>query len=271
MGRAEKKEHLALLAAILAILVAAETVGGGSYFFQTRLIRAAAFAFTVLPLIRAATNFRVYDPTIVRVTQTSLAALAIFAESHVIAFAGGSYFGLPDDTAHALVANLYIAGLLTLIIGSELALGKMGNRPKAFAALATAGLICVFLLCFAYAGGYVRPSLAAASNLPLAYAVAISLVAASGFLSFTRLGGRLPLLRSFVSYFLAGCAFLVVSAVFSFFALVLAVWPSMPIAQAAYAEAFSFMTAVSLMFLAFGKLRGFGGIYKDIHESEADA
>lgn len=42
-----------------------------------------------------------------------------------------------------------------------------------------------------------------------------------------------------------------------------------PAYQIMYAGAFSFFAAVSLMFLAFGKLRGFGGIYKDLQEEEA--
>ncbi|HTK05144.1 MAG TPA: hypothetical protein VL500_06160, partial [Candidatus Eisenbacteria bacterium] len=111
MTATEKREHAALIAVNVLLIVAAETVGGGTYFYTTRLIQGVALLFMLLPLLRVFTNFKVYDPTILRVIQASLAALLIFTESHATAYAGHYFFGLGGDTMQALITNFYIAGL----------------------------------------------------------------------------------------------------------------------------------------------------------------
>lgn len=271
MTAPEKREHAALIILNAAIIVAAETVGGGTYFYATRLIEGVGMVFMLLPLIRLFAKAKVYDPTIVRIVQTSLVALLIFTESHALAYAGHYYFGLDGETVQTLIADMYLAGLLALIIGAEMVLGKISERPKAMVWLPTVALLAVTAMNLVFATGAMRPSLGVASALPLIYVVAVSVVTAFGFVSFNGLRRRLPLMRGFVEYNMAGAACVAGSATVSFFAYVLGSAFALPANQVAYAAAFFFFGAVSLMFLAFGKLRGFGGIYKDLQEAAAEA
>lgn len=184
-------------------------------------------------------------------------------------YAGHRFFRLDDDTVQALVANFYIAGLLTVIIGVEMVLAKIGKRPKALVAVPTAAFLALSALSVAFAAGLVHPSLSAESALPLSYSVSMALIAAFGFASFNRLRTRLPLLRGFVGYFAVGAGFVAASAIANFFGDVLADARLLPSHQVADVGMFLFFIAVSIMFLAFGKLRGFGGIYDDLAKEKA--
>ncbi len=269
MRKSEILEHSVMLLANLAIIIAAEMLGGRSPLTETWFFQGVALLFAVLPLVRIFTNFKVYDPTIARVTQASLAAFVIFAESRVLEFAGHRWFGLDDDTIQALVANFYIAGLLTVIIGVEMVLAKIGKRPKALLAVPAAAFFGLSAMTIAFAAGAVHPSLSAESALPLSYSVSIAVVLAYGFASLNRLRTRMPLLRGFLGYFGAGAAFIAASAVANFFGDVLVDARLLPSHQVGDVGMFLFFAAVSVMFLAFGKLGGFGGIYKDLQEEDA--
>ncbi|HTM68835.1 MAG TPA: hypothetical protein VL426_06085 [Candidatus Binatia bacterium] len=270
MSPSEKREHAALIAVNAAVIVAAETVGGGSYFYGKRLLEGVGLLFMLLPLIRVFTKSKVYDPTIVRIVQACLVALLIFTESTAFGFAGHYFFGLDGDTVQALIADFYLAGLLALIIGAEMVLGRISKRSPYIVWLPTLALLGLSGLNLAFALGVARPTLGVMSPLPLAYAVAVSVVAAFGFVSFNRLRGKLPLMRGFVDYIMAGAACIAASTIVTFFAFVLATALGLAAFQVAYFGSFFFLAAVSLMYLAFGKLGGFGGIYKDLQQAEAD-
>ncbi len=255
---------VSLLLINIVIIVLAENLGGGTYFSQSGWIHGIAILFILLALTRVFEHFGLKtDPVLRWIINASLAALFVFAASHFIEFLSFHISGKYTDQGFASVINMYLASLFLLVAGAEFVLRMAGKKkgtlvkPAVFLACLFAGITLVFI--YYYNRNLI--SLEPDSIMPYVY-VAITLLAGYFVYSALRLIKiSLVPLESFAKYMMWATAFVVIAAILNALYEVIADGLHVPDYQIVYFSHFLFYGALSVMFLAFGRLKTLGGMY----------
>jgi hypothetical protein len=259
---------LALLNGV--IFLSAELVGDGTFFYQTGLIQAFAIPFIILALTRIVAVKAIHDPTLKRMVQGCLLAILVFAESHVIGFFSRIFFRIGEEAMLVNVANLYLAGLLLFIIGTQFVLRvRSAERSSLVIGASTFMLLFLSALAVVFSLDASLVSLRPSSPMPYVYGLLAAAIGFFSILSMERARRALAVLDRFWRYMIAGSAFIAASALLSIFHVFAVLRLGAPAHQVAYLNCLAFYIGMSLMFVAFGWAVPKTGIYADLAEEEA--
>ena len=249
-----------LLGVNLAIILLAETLRGGRYFYDTGLIHIPVSMFVLLASTRIFGRYYLYDPVLKKFLGWSLAALAILLLSHGIEFADQT-LGLdwPASAVYGGVISFHLTALLCVAVGAFHILKAYGRmRFATFWLVLTAlvGVVSFLASLAAYTGmiSTVPPLLYMLIAFAAGMATCVPTIAISRIV---------PVLREFSLYLTGALVFIVMAAGADALHLV-AKGEYVVYQQATYVSHFAFYAALSLMFLAFGKLSNMGGVYRDL-------
>lgn len=246
-----------LLGLNVAIIIAAETLGGGRAFYDTGLIHVPVSIFVLLASTRIFGRYYLYDPVLKKFLGWSLAALAILLLSHGIEFVDQNLgYGWPTSSVYGGIISFHLTAILCVAVGAFHILKAYGKMRFATFWLVLAALVGVvaFLASFAtYLG--VIPYVPASLYMLISGAAGVATVVPTMTIAKT-----IPVLREFAERLAAALTFMTVAAGTEALHLV-AGSEYVVYQQATYVSHFAFFAALSLMFLAFGKLANLGGVY----------
>lgn len=249
-----------LLGVNLAIILLAETLRGGRYFYDTGLIHIPVTMFVLLASTRIFGRYYLYDPVLKKFLGWSLAALSILLLSHSIEFADQN-LGLhwPASAVYGGIISFHLTALLCIAVGAFhilKAYGKMRFATFWLVLSALVGVVSFLASLAAYVG--LIPSVPPLLYMLIAFAAGVATCVPT--LAISRL---VPVLREFSLYLTGSLVFIVAAAGTDALHLV-AKGEYVVYQQATYVSHFAFYAALSLMFLAFGKLSNLGGVYRDV-------
>ncbi|MFZ2201971.1 MAG: hypothetical protein WAV56_01090 [Microgenomates group bacterium] len=130
--------HWTLLFINVAIIVFVEATG--MFFMRTGLIHLLAILFIVLGISRIFVHYDVYDQYLKPLIHGGILTLLIFAVSHVLEYFSYSFLYLPYDAIAANVVNLYLMGLLIIILSVEYFLKRIEKGSKILSPILYAGV-----------------------------------------------------------------------------------------------------------------------------------
>ncbi len=254
---------LTLLALNMIIILSAEFVGGGKYFFDTGIIHALAIGFIILAASRIYWHYYSYDAFLEKFFHAVIAALLVFAAAHFAEFISYKVLMLSEDATFANVANFYIVSLLVIVMGAEMFLAVHDRRSRlvlwitGMAAVIFVGLSTALFL------NDELISLEADSAAPYLYAVLSVLAGALAFVRAEKIGRLVSISRNFIDYLLAAIALIVLSVLPNVFYEILED-AGLPDHQVIYVSHFLFYAALSLIFLSFRATANLPGVYADV-------
>jgi len=249
-----------LLVVNLAIIVLAETLRGGRFFYDSGFIHIPVTLFVLLASTRIFGRYYLYDPVLKKFLGWSLAALAILMVSHVIEFADQNLgYHWPASAVYGGIVSFHLAALLAVAVGAFHILKAYGRmRFATFWLVLTAlvGVVSFLASLAAYVG--MIPSVPPALYMLIAFAAGLATCVPT-----MTIARMVPVLKDFATYLTGALVFIVAAAGTDALHLV-AQSEYVVHQQATYVSHFAFFAALSLMFLAFGKLSNLGGVYRDI-------
>ncbi|MBI5742793.1 MAG: hypothetical protein HZA25_03065 [Candidatus Niyogibacteria bacterium] len=252
-----------LAALNVAIVLLAEFVGDGKYFFESGIIHIIAILFIILAISRSFMHYYTYDPSFEKFLHASIAALLIFAASHFIEYLTFMTANVYEDAVFANVANMYIMSLLVLIIGGDIFMRAFSSGPTLLMKASAAAIAALTALTIMLLLRSKLISLEPDEIYPYIYGVA--LVSCGGFALYQmrRIRDRISLPHGFINYFMAATTLIIIAALINIFYEFLENILVLPAHQVIYLSHFAFYAALSLMFIAFSKLSRLGGILAD--------
>lgn len=240
----------------VAIIIVAETLGGGRMFFDTGLIHVPVILFILLVSTRIFGRYSLYDPVLRRFLAWSLGALAVLLVSDSVEFAAQNLgYRLPAPAVYGGVISFHLVAILAVAVGTFHILKAHGRmRYAAFwlAAAATVGVVSFLLAFAAYAGAI--PAVPPVMYMAVAFAAGTATAVPT-----LALGRIVPALKDFSSYLGTALVFLTAAAGVNALHLI-ANGEYAVYRQAAYVSHFALFAALSLMFLAFGKMANLAGL-----------
>lgn len=243
----------------LSIVVLAEFVGGGMFFYRTGIIHVIALGFIGLAALRVRAHYYSYDQYLEKVMHASLIAMGIFAISHIFEAVSFSVFHAYEDPIFASVANFYIISLLVITIGTELFLKKLFQRSYALVIFLEVLVVGFFALSIYFIKDGSVVSLEPDSVAVPLYAVAIFAAGLYALLRLRQIKSHVPMSSNFLNYYIASIVLIVIAALFNIGYEILVDKFHVPEFQVIYMSHFLFYGALSLMFLAFNYMRDLGG------------
>ncbi len=249
------------------IIIAALTVENGIFFFRTGLIHGIAILFIGLAVSRVFFRYYTYDPILEKFIHASLFAMAVFAVSHVIEFVSMMVFKAYGDTVFANVANLYLIGILSMIIGSgHFVKHKYPVYTKVLKWFSFASIFILIALSLSFLLIYSHISLDPDGFLPYAYAVVLLLVGTLAIIEITKIKKLTDIAKGFGNYLTAAVALILLSALINIFYEVSLSFFGVAENVSIYIGHFVFYAALSLFFLSYQKFSYLEeiGVYKGI-------
>jgi hypothetical protein len=254
-----------LIAANVAIVVATLTVGGGAFFHESGLIHAIALLFIVLAAVRIFTRFYLFDPELRILLLASLAAMAVFALSHLVEFASFTIGHGYTDAAFANVINFYVISLLILLYGAETAIvryRKAGEWKLAVIGACALGLLVLTVL---FLTATLEVSLEPEDVAPYAYAALVAAALASCVVRWRKLRAMYGWFHGFIDRVLLSAGMVALATAPNVFYEHL---EHVGVSErlSIYLSHFTFYAALTVMYLAFDRIQDLGGLHKDLRE-----
>lgn len=253
--------HWTLLFVNVAIIIFVEATS--MFFMRTGLIHLIAILFIALGISRIFVHYDVYDQYLKPLIHGGILTLLIFAVSHVLEYFSYSFLYLPYDAIAANVVNLYLAGLLIVVLSVEHFLKRIEKEPKILSPVLYAGVSVSLALTvlFFFRSNLVRLTLA---NWQIyGYGLAVVVVAILGIRQLLRLRSHVTILVNFINYFLVSFVLISISAMLYVLNDFLGS-AGVSYVQVMYVSHFLFYGALSLMFLAFVRISHLGGVYEGL-------
>ncbi|KKW24028.1 MAG: hypothetical protein UY70_C0009G0015 [Candidatus Kaiserbacteria bacterium GW2011_GWB1_52_6] len=245
----------------ITIIIAAEFIGGGTFFFENGIIHGIAALFIIGVAISLLHRYYFADPMLKKFLNACLIAFGVFSFSHVVEFLSDRFLGGYGDYLFALTLNFYIISLLIMITGSETFLRAYSGYQRSRTAFALSNSV---ILAFAVFSGLLffdtsLISLEPANVVPYLYVCAVLTVAFVFWRRIIHLRRTIPLLDDFFVLLLWMVVFIAISA--SAYALYDVIKDVFSISehQIVYLSHFLFYGGMSIMFIAFHKLSYVGG------------
>lgn len=259
-----------LIAANAAIIVAALTVGGGAFFYETGMIHAIALLFIVLAGVRIFTRYYLFDPELRILLHATLAAMAVFALSHVIELASFTLAHGYSDRAFANVINFYAVSLIIMLYGAETAIVRYRKAGEWKLAAIGASAIGLLVLTGLFMTGVLDVSLEPGEAAPYAYTLLIGIALASCAVRWRQVRAMYAWFSAFIDRVLLSAVMVAVATAPNVFYELL---EKVGVAErmSIYLSHFTFYAALSVMYLAFDRVQDLGGIHKDLREAMKEA
>ena len=263
LEKAEKFLNIyTLLIVNLAIIAAAELIGGGRYFYDTGLIHLIGIVFGGLVIYRIFTRYYFQDQFFKKLLKLSLISFAVLAATHIFEYLWMMFLPLKQGVAEAGVIGFYFASLLFLVAGLEFVLRVAQQKPDINLRLPAVIMLLVVISSIVFMAG---DTPIFEKNIEVFIYVYLVLTAILGLFAINtslKIKKVLPLFKGFINYLMLGIIFIVVASLFEFselfkFTLINEI-------QISYLAHFAIYFALSFMFLGFGKLFNLEGLYKDI-------
>lgn len=249
----------------LLIVLACETVGGGTYFAESGLIHGIAVLFIFLAATRIFTRYYLFDPELKILLRSSLVAMGFFALSHFLEFAAYEIFHGYSDAAFANVINFYAISILTMLYGAETVIvryRKKGEWLLAAIAIAIAGLVVLTAL---FMSGTLSVSLEPDEPTPYIYAALMLFSWALCLLRWRRISKMYAWFGRFTNTVMLSAFMVVLAAMPNIFYDLFEHFGIEKI-QSIYLSHFTFYAAISVMYLAYDQVQNLGGLHKDLRE-----
>ncbi len=265
----EQHDITALFVLNVLIVAAALLAGDGKSFFQDGTVYGFGLLFLTLASVRAATLYRLFDPTLKKYIAMCSAGMIIFAGSQVfeiaIAAAGTRTF---MNMMH--VTSLYVMAVLVMTWASAslLAEAKLEKSYGPFTKNAAVGLAVLAAAGWFTADVYLQkidPTFHFDSRMMMLIALLIAVIAGFGLHAILMVKRKFSVLSGFAEYL--GIAFMLMvltGAVSMLEAVRSYAFFREGIHTTSYARYVLFYAALSFLFVAFGKMRKLGGIYSDL-------
>lgn len=242
----------------LVIIVATEL--SGELFLQTGLIHIIALLFLLLGISRIFVHHDAFDPYLRPITFGAIAALVLFAFSHLteyLNFEGGEEFYA--DALYVHVTNLYMTAMLLVGLGAQSFLSRKDNArtPVLLMGLGFAAALLVTLLGFMQIWVVSLEPDEASVYLYAAIVTAVTILCINRML---KIGNSVSIMKTF-AWYIAIAFFLVAAAALHYLFYELLEDIGLSEVQIVYLSHFAFYAALSFMFLAFPRLARLGGIY----------
>lgn len=260
---------ITLLVINAIIILLAESVGGGAFFYTSGIIHIIALLFIVLAITRVYFHYYTYDPVLEKFLHASIAALLVFGASHIVEFLSIIVLKTYQDTTFASVAQFYMASILLITVGTEIFLRKHDRRSYLFIGF----LSSVIAFLFGFTAFILKNDqfISLEPDEPVVYIYMTALIAIGilGVWQMIRIKKLVPIMSGFVNYLTVAIGMVVIATIPNIFYEVMEHGLGIPEMQVTYLSHFTFYAALSVLFLAFGRLSTLGGIYKDLDEEVA--
>lgn len=246
------------------IILLTETVGGGTLFFRLGIIHIIAISFVAFALVRVFFHYYTYDPILEKFIHACLAAMMIFAVSHIIEFVSFEILHSYADAIYVNVANFYLVSILVITIGAESFLRVLQGRPAHLIRTLMASIIILSLLSLSLLINDHLLSLEVTSTTPYIYTVATFTIIGLSLSKMWHIKKRVDFMPGFVNYIsisiiLIGLAILI-SVYYEYFITIF----KFPEYQVVYFSHFAFYAALSFFFIAFSKVSHLGGMLEEL-------
>jgi hypothetical protein len=186
-----------LLAINGAIIFLVEATG--ELFFRTGTIHIIAVLFIILALVRVFVRYYTYDPILEKFFHACLAALFVFAVSHIMEYLSMHIFHYYSDSVFANTTNFYLISLMLIIIGAEVFLRIYDIRSiwEIVTLLVLSGLLAVLAGVFLFRNSLV--SLDLDQPTPYLYALAVIFFGAVAIRKTLKIGRHVKFSNIFAS------------------------------------------------------------------------
>lgn len=252
------------------IVLLAQTMGNGILLFNTGIIHIIAIGFVALALVRVFFHYYTYDHILEKFIHACLAAMAIFAISHLVEFFSFVILHRYADAVYANVANFYLISLLLIAIGTESFLRILQGRSAFVIRVLTIAIIGLSLLIGALIKNDQLISLETTSLAPMIYTVATLAAIGLCLSKMWQIKKRVDFMPDFINYLsisiiLIGVATLT-NVYYEFFVDLF----GLPEYQAVYFSHFAFYASLSFLFLAFSKISHLGGMLEEVKKLNSE-
>lgn len=245
------------------LIVAAELTG--TFFHETALIHGFALMFIVLAAARVFRHYDVFDPELRIYMRYGLAAMAVFAASHLVELLSIVVLKNYEDATYAIAINLYAVSLLLLMAGSSSvnrSLRKSSSAPIVVAWACVAALVAFTL---ALLSDRVDISLEPDAYPPYVYAVGLSILSAAAIVQAFRIARHYTSYAPFFHHMIV-VTLLVAAAAFQYVFYEAIEHLGVPEYQIIYLSHYFFYAALSAMYLAFGASLRARGVFEDVRK-----
>jgi len=253
----------AIVALNASLIVAAELTG--EFFHETALIHGFALFFIILASARAFRRYDVYDPELRSYMRFALAAMAVFAASHLVELFSIVVLKNYEDVTYATAINLYAVSLLLLMAGS--ASVNRSLRKSTAVSITAAAVWIAFLTVFTFGllSGRIPISLEPESAAPYVYAVGLAALASAAIVQAVRIARHYT---SYAPFFrqMVVVTLLVAAAAFQYVFYEVIEHFGVPEHKIIYLSHYFFYAALSAMYLAFGESLRPRGVFEDVRK-----
>lgn len=246
------------------IIVLAQTLDGGTLLYNTGIIHIIALGFVGLALIRVFYHYYTYDPILEKFIHATLAAMGIFAFSHIVEFLSMTVLHQYADAVYINVANYYLISLLVISLGTEYFLGVLYSHSPRMNRVIYALIAGLVLLSGALIINDRLISLNVGSYTPIIYTVATLAVIVFNLYKMRQIKRGVDFMPGFVNYLSVSIVLIGVAALSNVYYVFFTDIFNLPEYQAVYFSHFAFYIALSFLFLAFGKVSHLGGMLEEV-------
>ncbi|HTK04989.1 MAG TPA: hypothetical protein VL500_05365 [Candidatus Eisenbacteria bacterium] len=240
-----------------AIIVAAETMGGGKMFFDTGLIHVPVILFGILLFARISLRIRLFDPQIRSFLHSCLASLVILLAANVLEFAVQNLdIGGPLITLYGAVIALRVVSMLVLAYGTLVMLMAYGIVSEGVAWALVAALAAIAIVTVVVTDEPLRASMTS----PLTFVMLSFSVGLGQMAALLKLASRAPVFANAMGLMLAATLFVSLGAAAGSVHLMNIDYPPITV-QATYFTQFCDFFAISLLFLGIGAFVDLGQTY----------
>lgn len=252
------------------IVVLTQTLGDGTLFYKTGFIHIIALGFVILALLRVFFHYYTYDHILEKFIHACLAAMGIFAVSHIVEFVSFIILHRYADAVYANVANSYLISLLLITIGAESFLHILQGRPAHMIRILSAIIVALVLLSIALLVNDTLISLEVGSLTPIIYTIATIVAIGLSLSKMWQIKKRIDFMPGFVNYLSISTVLIGVAALTNIYYEYFIDYFAFPTYQAVYFSHFAFYAALSFLFLAFGKVSHLGGMLEEVKNQNAN-
>lgn len=253
-----------LIALNLAIILAAEFVGGGAYFAETGLVHGIAIVFVGLIIVRIFSDYAFSDRILRGFLKIQLAFFLFFGLVHVYEYLGLHFLMLGDEVVELSVAFSYLLWFIGVLLALEFVFRIYRKKSMVFMAILSALLAVGFLGLIG-----VNVSLAFAENLPAWFPVAILVgivcFGVAGILSIWSIRKIMPVFEEYSHYAIPAMVLVILAAFSEYFESTGALQAfGISDIQVLYISHFLIYAVLSILLIGFGKLKKPTGIYSEM-------
>ncbi len=251
-----------LLNALIIFLT--QTMGEGTLFFRTGIIHIIAIGFVFLALLRVFFHYYTYDHILEKFIHACLAAMAIFAISHIVEFISFAVLHRYADAVYINVANSYLVSLLLITAGAESFLMVLHGRSDNTIRMIIVAITGLVLLSVTLLIKDNLISLEMDSPAPIIYTVATLGAMGLSLFKVHQIKKRVDFMPSFINYLSVSIVLIGLAALTNIYYEFFIDLFGLPEYQAVYFSHFAFYVALSFLFLAFGKVSHLGGMLEEV-------